>query len=696
MTALPFQLEMKKMPFVRLLIALATGIVLQWYLSLSPVVLAGALAVGLCSYVSFLFLSSYRRFRLQWLRGVCVLVMLSALGGLLGYSKNPLHQKDNYSRVYQSGDAIVATVAEALLSKPKTYKANATITAVYHNQKYLPATGTVIVYFDKKSIDDRLQYGSQIVFAKPVQKIKNTGNPGALDYQRFLLFQGITAQVFLKSGEYAILPVTQASFQNFLNQTSSYVIKTLQTYIPRQKEAGVAEALLIGYRNDLDKQLVQSYSNTGVVHIIAISGLHLGMIYGFILLLFSSFKNKRWYRFVVPVIALSVIWLFTLLAGAVPSILRSAVTFSFIAVGMFINRKTNIYNTLAASAFCLLLFNPYMLWDVGFQLSYAAVLSIVLFTKPLYNCLYVQNKLLNRIWQLTCVNIAAQILTLPIVLYNFHQFPLLFLINNLLVIPLSEIILFVTLFIVVISKWAGLSMLVGKGAQFLLWLMNTLIEHTEKLPFSLVSNIKTDVVQAVLLYIIIVLLAIWLFYKMPRFFMYGLVLLAGLTFYTLADVWKRSHQQKIIIYNISKHEVVDVITGRNVLCFCDSNVTNDVGVNGFYIKPCRTLFTIKECSNKLLPTNDNLIIQVGGKTILLVSKLPAKLWTNNKIKADIVLITNNAKLYITDLCKLVDCSIIVADNNTSVWKLQKWKQSCDSLHIRFYSVAEQGAFIADL
>ncbi len=697
MAASQLYIESRKMPFVRLLIALTTGILSQWYFNCSAVVFICLLAAGAIGFLSFFYVPAYTMFKLQWLRGVCILIMITSCGGLLSYLKNPLHQKDNYTHVYQPGDAIVAKVNEALIGKPKTYKANVSVTAVYRNKRYVPATGTFIVYFDKKNIDSQLRYGSQILFTKPLQKIKNSGNPGAFDYSRFLLFQGVTAQVYLQNDEYNTLPVnTGSSFQKFLHQTRAYVIRTIQTYIPGKDEQSVAEALLIGYRNDLDKQLVSSYSNTGVVHIIAISGLHLGMIYGFILLLFSPCKNRAWYRFAVPVIAMAVLWLFTLLAGAVPSILRSAVMFSFMAGGMFINRKTNIYNTLAASAFCLLIYNPYLLWDVGFQLSYTAVLGIVLFTKPLSGCLYFQNKFLSKLWLATSVTLAAQILTLPVILYNFHQFPVFFLFTNLLIVPLSEIILFVTLFLVVTGASTWLSVFVGKIANALLWLMNSIIVHTAQLPFSVLANIKTDVVQAWLLYALIVLLAAWLLYKMSRLLLYGVSFLIVFFIYTATDIWQKTHQQKLVVYNIPKHSAIDILSHEKAICFYDKTLPADITANSFSINPAHTLFRINEYGNYALPRDINLFYQAGEKKIIIIShQLPA-LQIKQKCKADIVVITGNPKIYIDDLCKSIDCRIIIADNNIPQWKLHKWKQDCDQRHIRFHSILQQGGFVADL
>ena len=166
---------------------------------------------------------------------------------------------------------------------------------------------------------------------------------------------------------------------------------------------GLAEALLIGYKDDLDKTLVQSYSNTGVVHVIAISGLHLGLIYWLLLMLFKPLQKRKlkWLR---PVFILTGLWLFSLLAGAQPSVLRSAVMFTCIVLGDSFARKSSIYNTLALSALLLLCINPYWLWDVGFQLSYAAVLSIVIFMQPIYNWFYIKNKVLGFYMETKCSN----------------------------------------------------------------------------------------------------------------------------------------------------------------------------------------------------------------------------------------------------------------------------------------------------
>ncbi len=219
-----FYIENKRMPFVRLLSALIFGILLQWHLHLSLLIVIVIFAVSVMSYLFFPLLKTYKKFQWQWLQGACVLAMLIACGSLLCYLKNPFHQPGNYTRIYKDGDAVIATVNEALVSKPKTYKANATVNAIYQDKKYIPVTGTIIIYFDKNNLDSTLQYGSRILLTQTLQAIKNPGNPGGFDYQRYLLFQGITAQVYIKSSQYKIVSNNKgSSFKAYILRLQNYI-----------------------------------------------------------------------------------------------------------------------------------------------------------------------------------------------------------------------------------------------------------------------------------------------------------------------------------------------------------------------------------------------------------------------------------------------------------------------------------------
>ncbi|MCY7423018.1 MAG: ComEC family competence protein, partial [Chitinophagaceae bacterium] len=409
----------KQTPLFRLLVPFILGIIFQWYIGIGLTI---QILIASCCIVLFGFINwlpQHKIFTWGWLRGIAIMVFLFVAAAFITY-KNDIRNNDLWvGNLYKNEGAVIATVQEPLVEKSKSYKALAVIDAIYTNNKWIKVKGNLLLYFKKDSLPPALTYGSQIVFIKALQPITNPGNPGSFNYQRFNAFRDIYHQCFLQTGDYKTTGVvSKNAFRQWLFDLQFSVINALKKYIKEEREQGVAEALLIGYRDDLDKNLVQAYSNTGVVHIIAISGLHLGMIYGTLVWFFKLFKKRKWLWWIKPLVILLVIWIFSLIAGAAPSILRSAVMFTFILAGESLAKKLTIYNTLAASAFTLLCFNPFALWDVGFQLSYAAVLSIVLFMQPVYNWFYFKNKFLRAVWKLNAVTLSAQILTVPIVCYH--------------------------------------------------------------------------------------------------------------------------------------------------------------------------------------------------------------------------------------------------------------------------------------
>ncbi len=314
---------------------------------------------------------------------------------------------------------------------------------------------------------------------------------------------------FLQDKDWRVLNKNPKNgFWQLIFSAREYVLDVLQKSISTGKdELGIAEALLIGYTNDLDKDLVQAYSNTGVVHIIAISGMHLALIYVLLVWVFGKIPLINKSKLLQLVLILSCLWLFSILTGASPSVLRAAVMFSFIAVGKTYFKQASIYNSLAASAFVLLCYNPYYLWAVGFQLSYLAVLGIVIFQKPIYNCFYIKNKWVDKTWQLITVSTAAQLLTFPVCIYYFHQFPNLFLISNLIAVPLSAIILYTEIALITFSWIPFAGTWLGKLVTGLVWVMNKIICWINDLSFAVWDKIPATVLSTGLLYATLITLA---------------------------------------------------------------------------------------------------------------------------------------------------------------------------------------------
>lgn len=614
------------------------------------------------------------------------------------YVKDIRHNPQWMGNYYKTGQTVLLTIDEPLVEKANSYKALGTVTAIKQGSEWKKATGDVLLYFYKGKTTPRLHYGSQVILRSPLQPIKNSGNPGAFDYKQYCLFHDIGYQSFVYPGQYTMLWQDGGnSLQNLLYKVRDSTIAALQKTIPGEKEQAVAQALLIGYRANLDPDLVQAYTNTGVIHIIAISGMHLAMIYGLLLFIFRFIPSNKITRIIKAVVILLVLWLFSFLAGAVPSITRAAVMFSFIAVGEALGKRTNIYNTLAASAFFLLLYDPFYLWDAGFMLSYSAVLSIVAFFKPVYNWFYIKNKLLDAVWKATAVSISAQILTLPVILLYFHQFANLFLLANLLAVPLSGFILYgelavlVVLFIPVIAKWLGI--VVG----YLIVFLDGFISRINYLPFALWDNIYADITQTMLFYALVLSSAYWLLRKSKQGFMASMLFLTGLVVYTGIRYININHTQKMVVYNVPHQTAIDIMQGGHYHFIGDSTLLIDGPLVRYNLKPSRIINGVSAAGDTSVnPSLQNTCFAVHQTKILLLDTAFIPGYSVTRIPVDIIILSKNPKYSIRDIANNFSFKQLVFDSSNPMWKIRRWKKDCDSLHLRFHSVPEQGAFEMNL
>lgn len=687
----------KKAPFVRLLIALIAGIVLQWHWQVNLTSWWMIFTTGILLSSSFFFLPFFRRYKLRTLNGVAAFSVFLALGALLAWYEDIRHQNQWLGKHYRTGDAIIVRLDEPLVEKTKSLKATASVTYLLHNDSSRLANGKIIIYFKKDSALRQLSYGSQIIFKKPLQEIKNSGNPGGFDYKRYSLFQGITHQVYLQEDEFEILGSKKEKWlPAFIFQARDWVINILRTNIKGNKELGLAEALLIGYKDDLDQSLVQSYTNTGVVHVIAISGLHLGLIYWLLVQLLQPLQKRKKLSWLRPLLIITGLWLFSLLAGAQPSVLRSALMFTCIVLGEGYTKRTSIFNTLSLSAFILLCINPYWLWDVGFQLSYAAVLSIIIFMRPIYNWFYFRNKAIDFLWKLNAVTLAAQIFTIPISIYHFHQFPNYFLLTNFVAVPLSSLILIGEIVLCIISFIPAVALFVGKILHWLIWAMNSYIERVEAIRFSLWDGLQISIPQAVLLIAAVAAISYWLMEQSGQALKWGLI--SAFCFLVLRS-WSfitAEQQQKVIVYNVPQKQAIDFISGRKYLFYGDSSLLADDFARNFHLKPSRILYRIKPAGNIAAFIKKEQLFHYQSKKILLLDNSIIYEPVEEKQPVDLLVISKNPKLYINRLLSSFVVRQVVIDGSNSSWKATLWKKDCDSLGIPCHDVATEGAFVMNL
>ncbi len=697
----PFRIPVYKIaPVIRLLLPLIAGILLQWYLQISlPVIIIAVTSFG-AAYLLFSFLPLSLKFKMQAAQGVLLNAVILSAGLFITWNKDVRHTANWYGNFYKDSAYLVVKINEPLVEKSKSYKADGIVETIINDNTSTSTNGKLLLYFAKDSSTAQLHYGDKIIIRKDLQQIKNSGNPGAFNYERYAAFQQTFHNVFLKDKDWVLVPGKNANgFKQFLFTAREKILLTLRTNLAAEKdELGIAEALLIGYTNDLDKDLVQAYSNTGVVHIIAISGMHLGLIYVMLVWLFArtpGIKKSKWLQ---AVLILTSLWMFSLLTGGSASVIRSAVMFTFITLGKTVFQKqSSIFSSLAASAFVMLCYNPYYLWDVGFQLSYLAVTGIVIFQKPIYNLLYIKNKWVDKVWQLTAVSLAAQILTFPVCIYYFHQFPNLFLITNVIAVPLSTIILFAEIALVAFAWIPFVGEWLGKITGWLVWLMNKIILWINDIGFAVWDRIPSTVLTTWLLYATVIGFCAWLLQKNKMVLRFSLCCLLGFVAVHAYNGWQIKNQQKLIVYNVPKQQAIDFVSGNNYKFIGDSVLLEDGMLQNFHLKPGRIALQLNNRVDSMMNYSSMAPFYLfGNKRVLVIDRPLVFDALQQKINVDIIIISKSPKLYVEQLAQTFNCGQVIADASNSLWKIDKWKQDCDKLNLRFHSIPEKGAFVLDL
>jgi competence protein ComEC len=370
--------------------------------------------------------------------------------------------------------------------------------------------------------------------------------------------------------------------------------------------------------------------------------------------------------------------------------------FTCVVIGSGLNRKTSLFNSLAASAFLLLCYNPFWLWDAGFQLSYAAVLSLAIFFKPIYHLLFFKNKLLDLIWKPTAVTLAAQILTAPVSVYLFHQFPNFFLLANLPAVPLSSLIIIAEIALCIAAAIPVVATGTGHLLQQLIYWLNAYIEQIGKLPFAVSNNLQITLPQLICMYACICAIAWWLINKKKTGAWAALISLLLLITLRTADIYKAIHQKKLIIYNIPQHSAIDVIIGQKYLFKGDSSLQQNETVYKFYLQPCRLLHRVinRYYTGNLLVWKN--FFRYGHTSFFVVDQSLNMEQPVEKIVIDVVILSKNAPVILSKITDVFTCRKMVFDSSNPLWKINKWKQECRQLGIPCYTVAEQGAFVLNL
>jgi competence protein ComEC len=472
-------------------------------------------------------------------------------------------------------------------------------------------------------------------------------------------------------------------------------------------EYSVVTALLIGARDELDKGLWEEFKSAGVLHILCVSGMHVGLIYVVLSFLFSFMNRKHGLKIVRTILIIALIWLYALVTGMGPSVLRAATMFSFVTVGTTLQRMTGIYNTLIASALVLLVLNPFLLRDAGFQLSYAAVIGIVTLQKPLNRLLSVKWWLPARMWAITTVTLAAQIATFPLSLLYFHQFPVFFIPANMIVLPLSTLIIYTALVCLMLSPLAFITPLLSWILAFITHLMIGAVDMIDGLPGAVIRPIAMDAVCCILLYGVVI--AAWKFIGSKKYvaLFTGLLFILSIGALSLLRKTCQEQQHKIIVYSIPRQSAYDFIDGRNHLFFADSSLISDARKQDFYVRQGWTAmglnraenFTIEALSQQPLHQtsvfyqNRNFIQLEDIRIVILDRTFSRNMPVTPPVHVDIIIISNGAGISPGEIAGKFPAGHVIIDSSCDQWKVKRNLAGIDTLKAHLHRVSEEGSFI---
>ncbi len=432
-----------------------------------------------------------------------LLVLFGAL--LIQVKKESI--REGFEKI-ETADQYLAEVVQYDLQKPNSFENLLELKSVKTSAGWSDASGKVLVYHQ---IGTPLIPGQILLVHKAPEVIPGPKNPNEFDYRDFLARKGIFHRQFIGKEVSVIQSAQSSDFRYFLDHLRQKMVLMLEAKIPDPKSRQVALALLLGQKQNLDPAIREAYSETGVMHILAVSGLHVGIIYAIFLFLMKVIRLKKHQTKYYLLAVIGIIWLYAFLTGLSPSVLRAATMFSLITLGQMRERKPSIYNVLAFSAMLLITVNPDVIFDVGFQLSYLAVAGIVLIQPMILNWWLPSSKVGEYFWQMTSVSIAAQMVTFPLSVYYFHVFPTYFLIANLFVIPISFLTMQVGVPLMILGWIPFLGEVLGWILSWLVWLQNqgTLLIHL--FPLGTIDRLTIGFPGMILIWVLILIWSNWEF-----------------------------------------------------------------------------------------------------------------------------------------------------------------------------------------
>lgn len=652
----------------------------RWF-TIPVIVVAAALISSFIVYALAAVVSQNTFVKIASAIGLNIFLFLSGIS--VSYYSDARSYKMWFGHRVNEPYACLARIATAPVEKEHVWKLRVQVVASGVDNKIATASGDAFLYVYKDRYPMLLHKGDSIWVPGKWQPIKNSGNPFEFDYATFCRRNGVFYQQFCSMNNIRLYATADPLAMPLADKCHDWCMQQLDRYMPGTKAKGLIQAMLLGDEVNLDEDLRQSYADTGIVHIIAISGGNVAIFFIVISFLLRWLRHKK-YRWIRFAIALPLVWFYIVMAGAPPSAVRAAIMFTLLAFSVMLQKSNNSLNQLFATAFLLLFAQPAWLFSVGFQLSFVAVLSLILFYTPVYKWLSPVSKVAKCLWSTAAASIAAEVLVAPLVIYYFHTFPLLFLVANVAAYIFMTLALILGIVVIAVSFMSPVADCLGKCTECIVTAFDKIVsflQHGNPESFHFLVLTGFELVVA---FVAITCLSVFLIRKKKTALYAGLSACILLFSSFCIDEWQALHQQKLIVYNINKANYIEWINGKQFLVLkADTGITKKTD---YAAKPAHIGFHAWH-QGKAEKVD---IVDVNGKNVLLLTD-PVD--TNLTFHADYLIINQNVLQSPAALKNVFSPSLIIVGNASPPNLLDRFITACTEAHIPVHATGRDGAFV---
>ncbi|WP_281336651.1 ComEC/Rec2 family competence protein [Flavobacterium eburneipallidum] len=669
-------------PLARITIGFLAGIVLTHFFKMSIPVMLGLLFGGIF-FLIIAFLMSRKKTDNAICFGIATYFIAFVTGVITQIVHTDSFQKSHYTHhktIFDKPHLVRVTIREKLRSSVYNDRYIVLVNQIDNVEK----TGKILLNVRKDSLNHSFEIGTHLQIDGSLYQNSPAKNPNQFDYSKYLENKQIYAQIYTDGSDVKVGSIIEKDPWYYTSKLRNKIIRNLEKSNFNKAELNVAIALILGQQQDISPDIIKDYQYAGAVHILSVSGLHIGFILVFVTFILKPFPNTRRGSLIKLIIILLSLFSFGLLAGLAPSVIRSVTMFSFVAIGMYLRRSTNIFHTLLVSMLLILLFHPSFLFDVGFQLSYLA-LFFILWLQPLLAGIWLpKNKIANYFWEILTVSIAAQIGAFPLSIYYFHQFPGLFFVTNLVVIPFLTVIMGLGVLVMILAAFDFVPIFLSKSLEWSIWFLNKIINAIASLKEFVISDIPFNWQFLLSIYLLIFASVLW--FKKPIFNRLALTLISVIVlqiayFKTHYDV---ESQRELVVFNSNKNTLIAERNGENITLYANDSLLKVVSKN-------QTLssYSMGNFSNLKSKKRLQNLLYFNGNKILIVDSLGVY---PKDIRPDILVLTQSPKINLERFLKYAKPKIVVADasNFKNIQKL--WKATCLKQKIPFHATGEKGFF----